>query len=138
LQARKAKVGWVLRSLLEWESGFLSILFFKFIFQKQNRYRPNSKVKNGVKKKMYPDQAILSQSIAKSCRNQLPNDVAINKRSCRINCQTVKINYQGKMSEQKMCLAPSTTPQGSALPSGLLLSIMEALKLNLVGNFQIS
>jgi hypothetical protein len=126
LQARKAKVGWVLRSLLEWESGFLSILFFKFIFQKQNRYRPNSKVKNGVKKKMYPDQAILSQSIAKrSCRNQLPND-------------PVKINYQGKMSEQKMCLAPSTTPQGSALPSGLLLSIMEALKLNLVGNFQIS
>jgi hypothetical protein len=71
-------------------------------------------------------QTILSQSIAKrSCRNQLPND-------------PVKINYQGKMSEQKMCLAPSTTPQGSALPSGLLLSIMEALKLNLVGNFQIS
>jgi hypothetical protein len=136
LQARKAKVGWVLRSLLEWESGFLSILFFKFIFQKQNRYRPNSKVKNGVKKKMYPDQAILSQSISyqtilsqsiakRSCRNQLPND-------------PVKINYQGKMSEQKICLAPSTTPQGSALPSGLLLSIMEALKLNLVGNFQIS
>jgi hypothetical protein len=132
LQARKAKVGWVLRSLLEWESGFLSILFFKFIFQKQNRYRPNSKVKNGVKKKMYPDQAILSQSIAKrSCRNQLPNDpVKIAKLSIA--------KRSWKMSEQKMCLAPSTTPQGSALPSGLLLSIMEALKLNLVGNFQIS
>jgi hypothetical protein len=75
LQARKAKVGWVLRSLLEWESGFLSILFFKFIFQKQNRYRPNSKVKNGVKKKMYPDQAILSQSITKrSCQNKLSRE----------------------------------------------------------------
>jgi hypothetical protein len=70
-------------------------------------------------------KAILCILTKRSCRNQLPND-------------PVKINYQGKMSEQKMCLAPSTTPQGSALPSGLLLSIMEALKLNLVGNFQIS
>jgi hypothetical protein len=103
LQARKAKVGWVLRSLLEWESGFLSILFFKFIFQKQNRYRPNSKVKNGVKKKMYPDQAILSQSIAKrSCRNQLPNDPVA------INCQTIlsqsiaKRSCQNKLSRENV------------------------------------
>jgi hypothetical protein len=81
LQARKAKVGWVLRSLLEWESGFLSILFFKFIFQKQNRYRPNSKVKNGVKKKMYPDNQLPNDPVAINCQTILSQSIA--KRSCQ-------------------------------------------------------
>jgi hypothetical protein len=46
-------------------------LFCKLIFQKQTRHRLISKVKKGVKNKIYPDLAILSQLITKQkCRNK--------------------------------------------------------------------